>query len=47
MKPRYQICVKGYEFVPFAKKSIEKILSNKHGQKLLNNTKRSATYALK
>ena len=46
IEPRDRIYVKGYEFLSFAK-SIGKNLSNKYGQKLLNNAKTSTTDAIK
>ena len=36
IEPRDVICVEGYEFLSYAK-NIGKNLSNKHGQKLLDN----------
>ena len=45
-EPRDRIYVKGYEFLSFAK-SMSKNLSNKYGQKLLNNAKTSTTDAIK
>ena len=45
-EPRDRIYVKGYEFLSFAK-SMGKNLSNKYGQKLLNNAKTSTTDAIK
>ena len=46
IEPRDRIYVKGYEFLSFAK-SMGKNLSNKYGQKLLNNAKTSTTDAIK
>ena len=34
-----RILMKGYEFLSFAKKNMGKNLSNKYGQKLLDNAK--------
>ena len=45
-EPRDRIYVKGYEFLSFDK-SKRKNLSNKYGQKLLNNAKTSTTDAIK
>ena len=45
-EPRDRIYVKGYEFLSFDK-SMGKNLSNKYGQKLLNNAKTSTTDAIK
>ena len=50
IKRRYSIepslYVKGYEFLLFAK-NIDKSLSNKYGQKLLDSAKKSTTDAIK
>ena len=46
IEPREKIYVKGCGFLSFAK-NMGKKLSNKHGQKLLDSTKRSSTYAIK
>ena len=46
IEPRDRISVKGYGFLSFAK-NMDKGLSNKYGQKLLDNTKKSATDAIK
>ena len=46
IEPRDRISVKGYGFLSFAK-SMGKGLSNKYGQKLPDNTKKSATDAIK
>ena len=45
-EPRDRTYVKGYEFLSFDK-SMRKNLSNKYGQKLLNNAKTSTTDAIK
>ena len=45
-EPRDGIYVKGYGFLSFVK-NIGKILSNKHGQKLLDSAKKSTTDAIK
>ena len=42
IEPRDRIYVKGYEYLSFAKS-----LSNKYGKKLLDNTKKSTTDAIK
>ena len=44
--PRNKISVKGYRFLSFAK-NIDKNLSNKYSQKLLNSAKKSTTDAMK
>ena len=46
IEPRDRINVKRYGFLSFAK-NIGKSLSSKYGQKLLDNTKKSATEAIK
>ena len=46
IEPRDRIYVKGYGFSSFAK-NIGKSLSNKYGQKLLDNGKKSTTDAIK
>ena len=46
IKPRDIIYVKGYGFLSFAKNTGES-LSNKYGQKLLDNGKKSTTDAIK
>ena len=46
IEPRDRIYVKGYGFLSFAK-NMDKSLSNKYGQKLLDNTKKSITDAIK
>ena len=46
IEPRERRYVKGYGFLSFAK-NIGKNLSNKHGQKLVDTGKKSATDALK
>ena len=46
IEPRDRIYVKGYRLLPFAK-NMGKSLSNKYGQKLLDNTKKSTTDAIK
>ena len=43
--PRDRIYVEGYGFLSFAKR-MGKSLSNKHGQKLLDNAKKSTTDAI-
>ena len=45
-QPRDRIYVKGYGFLSFAK-NIGKSLSNKYGQKLLDNAKKPTTDILK
>ena len=45
-EPRDRIYVKGYGFLSFAK-NIGKSLSNKYGQKLLDNAKKPTTDILK
>ena len=45
-EPRYRIYVKGHGFLSFAK-NMDKNLSNKYGQKLLDRVKRSLTDAIK
>ena len=53
IEPRDRIYVKGYGFLSFAKNmgthatKTAKNLSNKYGQKLLDNAKKSATDAIK
>ena len=46
IEPRYRIYVKGYGFLPFAKK-MGKNVSNEYGQKLADSAKKSSTDALK
>ena len=46
IEPKDRIYVKGYGFFSFAK-NIGKSLSSKHGQKLLDNAKKSTTDATK
>ena len=46
IEPRNKISVKGYRFLSFAK-NIDKNLSNKYSQKLLNSAKKSTTDAMK
>ena len=46
IQPRDQMYVKGYGFVSFAK-NMDKNLSNKYGQKLIDGAKKSTTYAIK
>ena len=46
IEPRDKIYIKGYGFLSFAK-NMGKILSNKHGQKLLDSAKKSTTDAIK
>ena len=46
IKPRDRIYVKGYGFLSFAKNT-DKNLSNKYGQKPLDNAKKSTTDAIK
>ena len=46
IEPRGRIYVKGYGFLSFAK-NMDKSLSNKYGQKLLDRAKKSTTYAIK
>ena len=46
IEPRDRIYVKGYRFLSFAK-NIDKNLSNKYGQKLLDSPKKSTTDARK
>ena len=46
IEPRDRIYVKGYRFSSFAK-NIDKSLSNKFGQKLLDSAKKFATDAIK
>ena len=46
IEPRDIIYVKGYGFLSFAK-NIGKYLSNEHGQKLIDSTKKSTTDAIK
>ena len=45
-EPRDRIYVKGHGFLSFAK-NMDKNLSNKYGQKLLDRVKRSLTDAIK
>ena len=45
-EPRGQIYVKGYGFLTFAK-NMDKNLSSKYGQKLLDGVKKSVTNAIK
>ena len=46
IEPRDRIYVKGYGFLSFAK-NMGKSLSNKYGQKLLDNAKKSTTDVIK
>ena len=46
IEPRDRIYVKGYGFLSFAK-NMGKSLSNKYGQKLLDNAKKAKTDAIK
>ena len=46
IEPRERRSVKAYGFLSFAK-NIDKNLNNKHGQKLVNTAKKSATDPLK
>ena len=46
IKPRDRIYVKGYGFMSFTK-NIDKNLSNKYSQKIIDTTKKSATNAIK
>ena len=46
IEPRDRIYIKGYGFLSFAK-NMGYILSNKHGQKLLDSAKKSTTDAIK
>ena len=46
IEPRNRIYVKGYGFLSFAK-NMDKHLSNKYGQKLLDSAKKSTTDAIK
>ena len=46
IEPRDRICVKGYGFLSFTK-NLDRNLSNKYGQKLLNSAKKSTTDAIK
>ena len=46
IEPRDRIYVKGYRFLSFTK-NVDKNLSNKYGQKLLDSPKKSATDARK
>ena len=46
IEPRDRIYVKGYGFLSFAK-NMGKGLSNKYGQRLLDNAKKSTTDAIK
>ena len=45
-EPRDRIYAKGYRFLSFAK-NMDKNLSNKYGQKLLDSAKKSTTDAIK
>ena len=45
-EPRDRIYVKGYGFLSFAK-NMDKSLSNKYGQKLIDSAKKSTTDAIK
>ena len=45
IEPRDRICVKGYEFLSFAK-NMGKSLSDKYGQRLLDCAKNSTTDAI-
>ena len=46
IEPRDRIHVKGYGFLSFAK-NMDKSLSNKYGEKLLDSAKKSITEAIK
>ena len=46
IEPRGRIYVKGYGFLSFAK-NMDKSLSNRYGQKLLDSAKKSTTDAIK
>ena len=46
IEPRYRIYVKGYGFSYFAK-DMGKSVSNKYGQKLLDNAKKSTIDAIR
>ena len=46
IQPRDQMYVKGYGFASFAK-NMDKNLSNKYGQKLIDGAKKSTTHAIK
>ena len=46
IEPRYRIYVKGYGFLSFAK-NLDKSLSSKYGQKLLDSSKKCTTDAIK
>ena len=46
IEQRDRICVKGYEFLSFAK-NMGKSLSNRYGQKRLDSTKKSTTDSIK
>ena len=46
IEPRDRIYVKGYGFLSFAK-NMDKSLSNKYGQKVLDSAKKSTTDAIK
>ena len=46
IEPKDRVYVKGYEFLSFAK-NMGKSWSNKYGQKVLDNAKKSTTEALK
>ena len=45
-EPRDRIYVKAYGFLSFAE-NMDKNLSNKYGQKLLDSAKKSTAYAIK
>ena len=46
IEPRARIYIKGYWFLSFAK-NMDKNLSNKYGQKLIDSAKKSTTDAIK
>ena len=46
IEPKDRVYVKGYEFLSFAK-NMGKSLSNKYGQKIIDNGKKSTTNAIK
>ena len=46
IEPRYRVYVKGYGFLSFAK-NMDKSLSSKYGQKLLDSSKKGTTDAIK
>ena len=46
IEPRYRICLKEYGFLSFAK-NMDKNLSNKYSQKLLDTAKKSTKDAIK